>query len=270
MPIFQLEYHFTMFAVREISNRLEEAARKPHRHWIDLTFMMEFLPDLRDDYVRVLYPEQISVTICGTSETSYIVYCFHDNEFDEDRELGEYEPSMGDFIPDQIFNAKEDLQDANMPIWNPREYFLMTLASRIKQVVEEWTRLIQTIDTAFGEFISQLLPSNKHGAGLWGHEIPRAFDWTQKLLRIVRKLLPILSGTINVWECFNSPKTGDIGFFSDLEFTPCANRITATLYEIEEAFDELKNCQEKLQGIQKQCEEEQAQFVMDESIRQSR
>lgn len=218
--------------------------------------MDRYLPDLGDDQVQVLYPAEISVTMCGTSESRYTVYCFEDNKFDEDCEVGEDECSRDQFHTDQVSNARVDPKDANLPIWDPREYFLMTLVTRVKQVLEEWTRLVQTIEAGFENFISQPLYTGRSRFFLVHNNVLEASEWIQRLFQILRKLLPVIDRITKTWENFNSPNGGDIEYFSDLQFAPCASRIDSMFHEIQHTFERLKELRDSLQTIYKDCVEE--------------
>ena len=59
---------------------------KPHRHRMALGFLAQWP---FGEGTLEIEQAQISVVLCGSSETRYTVYCFEDDDFDE--ELPVYE-----------------------------------------------------------------------------------------------------------------------------------------------------------------------------------
>jgi hypothetical protein len=211
------------------------------------------LPSPLDEDQLEIEQAQISVVLCGTSETRYTVYCFEDNDLDEDREMGDDEFSEVGFQADQV--AKCEI-DANSPIWNPREYFLVTLLERIKQVGREWARIVQVVDSAFdGLSCGRPFSASSGNDPFVGGNSAAASHWTRKMLQLLGKLLRTMRETNKIWETFIS-NNGDIGYFSDLGTAPSVSkkRIERVLHGIHGVFDEMGGHYEKLSGIQAECE----------------
>lgn len=53
------------------------------------------------------------------------------------------EDADGGFIPDQICSG---YHDANLPIWDPRDYFLMVIKVRATEIMNEWRHLIRAVE----------------------------------------------------------------------------------------------------------------------------
>jgi hypothetical protein len=238
--LYQLEYHLPFFAMRRNSCGQKESALNPQRDWIDLSYIARILPESFPRGKLGIYPAQISVAICGTSAKQYIVYGFEDTHFDPDREFGEDEFSLDEVHPDQISNSKGGI-DANLPVcrWNPREYFLATLVYRVRQVQEEWEQLVRTLRTASERCSSYSL------------------GWNESMLRLLRRLLPVLEDILAVWNDFIA-SDGDINYFTDLTSAPCGPKVQAMLQDVHERFKELGRFHNILLRLQTQCEKEQS------------
>ncbi|CAN9410110.1 unnamed protein product [Alternaria alternata] len=209
---------------------------KPYREWIDLSFIARVLPETTKVGKLGLYPAQISFTICGTSVKHYVGYGFEDNEFDPDREFGDDEFSLDGFHADQMTKGKEN---ANHPIWDPREYFLLTLGHRVQQVREEWERVIRNFYEASNVRISHSL------------------RWHHRMLDVLRILLPILDDTLGTWERFLAAN-GDHSYFRDSTEKSDASKFGKMLHNINEEFEELQKLYRVLSRLQDQCEKEEA------------
>jgi hypothetical protein len=219
-------------------------AARLHRACFDLSFLVQTLRSPLDQDALEIEQVQVSVVLCGTSEVRYTVYCFEDNDHDDDRQMGDDEFSEDGFQADQV--ARGEI-DANQPTWNPREYFLVTLLGRVKQVAGEWARIVQIIDSAFDGFGGS--------DPCFGSNIISASFWTRKMLCLLGKLLRTIQETNKAWQTFIS-NNGDIAYFSDIGTAPSATRkrIERALHQIHETFGEVESFQGRLIEIQKECE----------------
>ncbi|KAH4818761.1 hypothetical protein HBH61_036980 [Parastagonospora nodorum] len=251
-PAYQIQYHLPHFVLRKKKHRSKRHTEKLQRARTDLSFLSQALPSTFNEEPLELIQAQISIVLCGTSETRYTVYCFEDNDHDDDREMGDDEFSEDGFQADQI--AKGEI-DANQPIWNPREYILVTLLERITQVAKEWARVVHVIDSASARFACGRTTASK-GCNPFDYEsIPTTSSWTRSMLQVLRQLLRTIRETIKAWETFISDN-GDIGYFSDLLSTPgiSPTRTLRTLHQIHGAFDDLKSFHGSLLNIQEEYE----------------
>jgi hypothetical protein len=243
MPSYKLDIHLPFFAMRTQKVHPKRMNIKPHREWVDLSFVAQVLPETANIDVLGLYPAQISFTICGTNNKQYIAYGFEDAEFDEDREFGEDEFSLDGFHADQMTKGEED---ANRPIWDPREYYLLVLKHRVRQVREEWERVVLTLDGAFNMRVSHP---------------PK---WYRRLLEVLPIILPVLDDTLEMWETFLGPK-GDYGYFSDSTAQSNASEFPKMLHNIDKEFEGLKKLHKILSRVQHQCEKEDTSRMMQQN-----
>jgi hypothetical protein len=49
--------------------------------------------------------------------------------------------------------ASDGKVDANLPIWNPREYFLLIFQCRMGRVLLEWKRLVRWLERNIEEYV---------------------------------------------------------------------------------------------------------------------
>jgi len=140
--IFELECHLPYFALRtsrppEVSSQ-RGVKTKPPRKWTDLSFLEMRTPKSQYKRMHGIYEAQISFVICGSDDWQWVAYAFIDVNFD------------GDDLEDEVFSYEEFQQDpialgehdANLPIMNPRMYFLVILKVRTAQVLREWRHLL--------------------------------------------------------------------------------------------------------------------------------
>ena len=149
-----MEFHVPYFALRT-SLPPKDPIRKPvnsnpTRKWTDLSFLEIQSPESQDKKVYGIHEAQISFVICGSDDGRWVGYAFVDTNFDSEG-LGDqvfpYEGVHEDLI------ASDGELDANLPIWNPREYFLMICEIRIAQVLKEWEFLVRTVERSIKQYV---------------------------------------------------------------------------------------------------------------------
>jgi hypothetical protein len=141
-----MEFHIPYFQVKkspppEDSN--SELPTKPKRDYKSLSF-------LGMDNIDGILEAQMSFTMCGFDESHWVAYAFDDADPDngewEDRDF-----SYEGFIEDPI--ALWELE-ANRPIWNPRQYFLLVMQSRITRVLKNWKSIVGPIRQSINSYVS--------------------------------------------------------------------------------------------------------------------
>jgi hypothetical protein len=103
---------------------------------MDLSFLK--IPDQK----KIMHEAQITFLICGSDDQRWAAYAFVDTHFD-DEDFGDETFSYEGFQEDPIARGKID---ANLPIGDPREYFLMISNIRLTQVREEWRYLVRMVE----------------------------------------------------------------------------------------------------------------------------
>ncbi|PSS22711.1 hypothetical protein M430DRAFT_16661 [Amorphotheca resinae ATCC 22711] len=257
-PIFQMEFHISYFALRASSPK--DPSRiigniNPPRQWTDLSFLKIQPPKSQDQREYGMHEAQISVVICGSDNWRWAGYAFIDTSF-EGEDLGDGIFSYEDVHEDPIASNSE--LHANLPIWDPREYFLTILEIRMTQVRKELEYLVRTVERSVKQnrnWDSSTLSQHPRTAGDRAEDIKKTFDWTQQIIELLSRVLGVLSGDIKCWERFKSPN-GDIGYFSDIDSSPDAShrrRTRLSLRAINETFETLEGLQQKLLLLDKSC-----------------
>jgi hypothetical protein len=104
---------------------------------MDLSFL-----EIPDQKKFIMHEAQITFLICGSDDQRWAAYAFDDTHFDEE-DFGDEIFSYEGVQDDPIARGKID---ANLPIGDPREYFLMIFDIRLAQVREEWKYLVRMVD----------------------------------------------------------------------------------------------------------------------------
>ncbi|KAF2092666.1 hypothetical protein NA57DRAFT_62192 [Rhizodiscina lignyota] len=182
---FQLGFFFPFYTLR-FQSPLEAPGRKsPPRKWRDLSFLHMRPRKSQDDGHYVLHETQFSFTICGTDNSRWIAYAFDDTKVDDtDLRHGLSLTSDGVDIPcdPTAWNEFNDCLESNQPIWNPREYFLTIMNSRITQVLKEWEDIMARVERSLREDLeknchSSILSSKRGRKNERGEFFRKTLDW---------------------------------------------------------------------------------------------
>jgi hypothetical protein len=152
--MFQLELHLPYFALR-VGHPEREVNGKRQSQWINLSFLQTETPKTKGQEIHGIYRAHISLAIYGVSQRRWVAYAFDNNDFD-DREFGDGDsedegyPYKG-FQEDPI--ASDGKFDANVPIWDPRVYFLFIFQNRMGQVLQEWEYLVRWIERNIERYV---------------------------------------------------------------------------------------------------------------------
>jgi hypothetical protein len=92
----------------------------------------------------------ISFVICGSDDHRWVAYGFDDTDFEGEDLDDKICPCEG-FRPDPFSSDGE--VDADIPIWNPREYFVMILDNRMAQALTEWESLVRAVERSIKEYV---------------------------------------------------------------------------------------------------------------------
>lgn len=236
--------------------------------WTDVSFLNGEASNVKGQKIYGLYEAQFSLVISGSSEQQWGAYSFGSHDFDdEDSDVGdseddesEDEDSEGNDLQDGDSPFLEDpiaQLDANKPIYNPREYFLVVFQHRMVQVVEEWNSTVRGTERGYVLQQDQAFPSLSQGLAstrFQPKDVKKICDRTQRARELLSKLINVLSATINAWEMFNA-QHGDICYFLDFDSSQATSRdsVYGCLRSINESFRELQFIQQKLILLQDSC-----------------
>lgn len=163
-PIFQLKLHLPYLALRQ-GHPQSKVSSKWQNKWTNLSFLKGGTSDVKGLEVYGIYRAHISLVISGPSDWRWVAYSFDSHDFDdedsdvEDSEDDESEDgeSEGNDLQDGDCPFLEDPMaqvDANKPIYNAREYFLLTFHNQMARVVEEWKYLVRRIERNIIAYVS--------------------------------------------------------------------------------------------------------------------
>jgi len=102
-----------------------------------------------------LYEAQISCVVAGSDEWRWVAYCFVDTYFDVEEAKETVVSYHEDSLSDEGMRVDpftHGVTNADKPIQNPGEYFLMVLRIRIDQVKREWQQVVEKVYQSFREY----------------------------------------------------------------------------------------------------------------------
>lgn len=133
-----------------------EPVRNSPRQWTDLSFL-EIGANTPEAMVYGFRETHFTMVICGLENRRWTGYSFVDSRDDDEdleQQVAPYEGIHRDPISDGIL-------DANMPIGDPREYFLVILKIRFGKCLKEWKSLIRPIECSIKQYVSPPLPPSR-------------------------------------------------------------------------------------------------------------
>jgi hypothetical protein len=123
--------------------------------WTDLSFLEIQTPKPRDGRKYGMFESRFSVVICGSSEKQWAVYAFDDTYSDGDNLYDKMTDALQPFHADPIVSCLwGDDVEADLPIWNPRRYFLLAVANRITVAANGWMTLMRTVERSIKDYVS--------------------------------------------------------------------------------------------------------------------
>jgi len=106
----------------------------------------------RGNHHEYIYESQISILVSGLDDWVWTGYCFVDVYFDGSGHTEQVENYCN--------NARERMDPhsfgeypADIPTWNPRQYFLRALSARVKQATEEWDNSVSLLMYHIGPYV---------------------------------------------------------------------------------------------------------------------
>jgi hypothetical protein len=208
---------------------------------LDISSITRTGPQLSGETSQFLRIRHIAINICGVANCRWTGYAFVDGDDEMDNEDFDYTT----MVQDQ-FAANGDV-NANYPIWDPREYFLLIVLVRVERVIRTWSWLIQKIETSQKE---DTLGSNIDDAE--NEDTAMAFRRTQKAVKILGILHDILSETNGCWNDFSVPD-GDITYFEHADGLSATSQtqMSRCLLDLKSKFRKMSALQRRLETVER-------------------
>ena len=160
--MFQLAFHLPYYCWRSSQKACEDHRRDVNARPLRQSRDVSFLNWERSGSSDFLYEAQISCVVAGSDEWRWVAYCFVDTYFDAAEETKEsvlsyHEDSQIEegMRADPLTRGKAD---ADKPVQNPKEYFLIVLRYRIAQVKREWQQVVAKVQKSIREYIQVRSP----------------------------------------------------------------------------------------------------------------
>ncbi|KAI8669666.1 hypothetical protein NCS57_00782300 [Fusarium keratoplasticum] len=261
---FQLAFDLPYYAFRVAPchspprdpRKRKSAASDTLRNVTDLSFLVRKprspLPPTTKAY---LCETQTTVLISGSDPWRWVAYCFVDTYFESedkresvdayDEEVEIDDESHVLFRPDPFTTAESD---ANLPVLNPREYFLIVLESRLRQARDEWHTLATNMGDSINEYINTCPitmtdpPSPPPDDPL---AVRQSRGWAVRTKKLLRPLIQKLAATINQLDSLKSDET----------FATLAGRAPRFISQIGNHTKRLRGSLEDLENLCKACDD---------------
>ena len=148
-----MEFHVPYFILTTSPPREDHAHigvhSKPPRHRVDLSFLQIKNATPQDQKIYGILEAHMSFVICGVDDRRWSGYAFVDTESDGD-DWVDRDCHYEGWHEDPITLGE---QNANRPIWNPREYFLRIVQFRMVQVLENWKKLVRPVESSINQYV---------------------------------------------------------------------------------------------------------------------
>ncbi len=136
-----MEFHLPYYALRKSPKPISDSRA--------LRRSGKFVPSrqILHEYEQI-HEAQISLLVAGIDEWYWTAYCCVDRYFGSEETI--------QFYLDQNLDAPIGGagRPTEFPVWNPREYFLMVLSRRIRQVTREWSNVVLTLEERLESHVS--------------------------------------------------------------------------------------------------------------------
>ncbi|KIW64942.1 hypothetical protein PV04_07242 [Phialophora macrospora] len=256
LPIYQLAFHLPYYAWRSSSrpheNHRRDSDAQPLRQSLDVSFLNPENP-----LKAYLHPAHISCVITGPDHRRWSAYTFIDTYFDSDsdpdsdsaRDSVQYIEQLrrnDDYIV--YFDPfTRGFTDADRPVWDPMDFFLLVLRIRLDQIHLEWTQIKDRLQESFENHESVQAPnhrpSNSNHAPIHGKK--DTLEWVGNAMKILRPLSECLSQTVQASNRFWNGSLAEIKRNSE----STNNNVSGLFPDIGTTLEELEKLDQDLRKM---------------------
>ncbi|KAF2493129.1 hypothetical protein BU16DRAFT_563306 [Lophium mytilinum] len=271
LPSFQLELHLPFFAFKQLPSSYVDSWHTqgsntiPTRSWIDLSFLSNQTSNLEKEPPYGIYKARSSFMICGSNDRHWTGYAFVDRDMED-----EEESTYNGLVQNRITGSP-----SNVPVWDPREYFLIVLDENLLKVQNEWEDVVFKVAQGIESHRYHRSDTMPRDRGITSHgDFEKALDWTNRTISLLSHLTELLSDTVDAWEKFKNLDR-DIDYFYDSSEASLKSskskcnfsewRARQSVRSISEKILELKRLQNKLRLLSESCDKS----VKDLKLRQA-
>lgn len=194
--MFTLEFHLP-FRVWRISDslmhddRVKSSDQEPLRSSRNLTFLVPTSHRSTNGKVHGVYSGHIGCMIMGYDQSRWTAHFAIDTWFDECEDAQDkvmrYQYHIEEGMEVDPLSCGKD--DANMPIWHPRAYFLRIMGIRLEQVRDEWELIRQNLHNGIVSFVSTFCRIR-----FWAAVFNRYYVQISKQKEILSRIRPFSTG----------------------------------------------------------------------------
>lgn len=145
--------HVPYYELRELSS--STPGSQPGQ-FIDVSFLDSDVKRAQDNNLYGIYEGRFSLLICGPDHFRWTGFAFVDRNSRSDGEESSEDDSEVEEDPIASPSGASrnfGIVDANMPIHDPRKYFLLTAANRMTVIMKEWQNVVRWIERNIGDHV---------------------------------------------------------------------------------------------------------------------
>ncbi|KAM5371197.1 hypothetical protein ACJZ2D_008117 [Fusarium nematophilum] len=253
---FSLEFHLPFYVWSEsetvLCDRRVRSDKSPLRKSTRLSFLTTpgAATEADGNKVDCLHEAQWSCVVSGYNNTVWNGYGLADTYFygaDDPFDRSSVRYYQARLEDEEISHDPINGLDADFPIQNPREYFLIALRMKANHIKEEWIHTITRLERKMECDIEDrhvLLSheiSSLGGADDRSKSLQELYMWTKQVSRLLTNLTEKLNNTNTAWESF---KARDVRYFQHIN--DADRRPGQMLHSIDTTFTELRALQVRL------------------------
>lgn len=152
-----MEMHIAYFSLRTRSlprRPLGESANHSfQRQWTDLSFLLQPEGKSRKSGCEGIYESHLSFVCCGSDNKRWAAYSFVDVHPDVKEALEDLKDQISPADGVTMDPISNGLLSADLPILDPREYFLKIYDFRIAQVLSEWAPIVRKAELCIKAYV---------------------------------------------------------------------------------------------------------------------
>ncbi|KAM6537878.1 hypothetical protein FALCPG4_003777 [Fusarium falciforme] len=214
---FALEFHLQFYVWREEDTLRPDPRKKRTDKPLRRSFRLHHLEDERSEGALqvCIYEAQVSCLVAGLDNHSWVAYLFLDTYYQEESssESVEFYHSQEDLRTDPLTAG---IRDSDMPIWTPREYFLVVYECRLQQVKHALQNLVSMLKLKLEPYNQDsltLVPCPADHVCFSPAQKKKIQQTLNEASRVLRQTIHSICKAVEVWDRFCSR---DVAHLSDI------------------------------------------------------